>query len=313
MEDLVIDNIRIRPGQSVKLDRNIARLPSHTDIDLVIYVYRSTKPGPVLLLSGGLHGDEVNGIEIVRRLIQQEITQPLRGTVICIPVINVYGFIHFSRYVPDGKDVNRSFPGSRTGSLASRIAHYLTKHIIPHIDYGLDFHTGGADRSNFPQVRCSFKDPMAKELAGAMGIPFVLNANFLSKSLRMSAYKAKKSIVVYEGGMSSRIDETTVQMGVNGAINLMHHLGMTEETAPKTQTNWLKDSTWVRSRQSGIFQSVIENGQFVEKKQDLGNLSDPFGDFTISIKSPKSSYVIGLNHNPVVHQGDALIHLGLAE
>ena len=148
---MIINGIEIAPGENQRIDVNIARLPSHSNIDLTVTVARSVNPGPVVLLSGGLHGDEINGIEIVRRIIEQGINVPSCGTIICIPIINIYGFIHFSRYVPDGKDVNRSFPGNKNGSLASRVANYLMTNIIPKIDYGIDFHTGGASRANYQQ------------------------------------------------------------------------------------------------------------------------------------------------------------------
>lgn len=155
---MILNHQEIQAGETKKIDINIAKLPSRSPIDISITVSRAKKAGPTLLFMAGMHGDEINGVEIVRRIIDQKIYKPTRGTVICIPLLNIYGFIHFSRYVPDGKDVNRSFPGSSKGSLASRVAHYLMQDIIPKIDYGVDFHTGGADRTNYPQVRCVMSD-----------------------------------------------------------------------------------------------------------------------------------------------------------
>ncbi|MEQ9230907.1 MAG: succinylglutamate desuccinylase/aspartoacylase family protein, partial [Cyclobacteriaceae bacterium] len=196
---MIIAGNEIQPGEKATLLVNIARLPSHTNIDLVIHVNRSLEPGPVVLLSGGLHGDEINGIEIVRRVIDADLNIPKIGTIICLPIINMYGFINFSRYVPDGKDVNSSFPGSKTGSLASRLAHFLTNSILPVIDYGFDFHTGGDNRANYPQVRCNFKDETAKELALATNAPFIMDSPLIPKSLRNTAFKMGKSLMVYEG------------------------------------------------------------------------------------------------------------------
>ena len=309
-----INGIEIPAGTTKKIDVHIAKLPSHSAIDITITVARSTEPGPVVLLSGGLHGDEINGSEIVRRLIENGHHKPLKGTIICIPIINVYGFIHFSRYVPDGKDVNRSFPGSKTGSLASRVANYLTKDIIPIIDYGLDFHTGGADRTNYPQIRCMMKDPINEELANVFNAPFTLDSKFRPKSFRQTANKYGKNILVYEGGESSRFDEFAIQEGINGTLRVLSYLGMSEHSPAANHKNVLiNSSSWVRAKKSGIFSTSVKSGQYVKKNQVLGSINDPFGGFKNKITATASGFVIGLNNNPIVHQGDAIIHIGLTK
>ncbi len=310
-----INNIEIHPGESKRVDVNIAKLPSHSAIDISITVSRATKPGPVLLLMGGLHGDEINGVEIVRRIIEQGLNLPDFGTIICIPIINIYGFIHFSRYVPDGKDVNRSFPGNKNGSLASRVAYYLMKDILPNIDFGVDFHTGGADRTNYPQIRCVMTDPKNEEMASAFNAPFTLHARYRPNSLRQAAAKLGKRILVYEGGESSRFDEYAIQEGLNGTIRLMRHLGMisVKVPEPKYQNYFIKNSSWIRARVSGMFQSLVSNGERVTKNQLVGYLTDPFGDFKLSIKSPATGFIIALNNNPILHQGDALMHIGIVK
>lgn len=310
---MIINGIEIAPGKQKKIEVKIARLPSHSPINLSITVSRSVKPGPVLLLSGGLHGDEINGVEIVRRIVEDDLHVPEIGTIICIPVINVYGFIHFSRYVPDGKDVNRSFPGNKNGSLASRVAYYLTKDIIPQIDYGIDFHTGGADRTNYPQVRCMMDDPRNAELAEVFDAPFTLHAKFRTGSLRQTAAKQGRRIIVYEGGESSRFDEFAIQQGVDGALRVMKHLGLTTAKVPESDhTNrFIKNSSWIRARSSGLFQTLVESGQHIKKNQRVGYITDPFGEFKVPIKASATGYVIGLNNNPIVHQGDAIMHIGV--
>ncbi|MGB3467248.1 MAG: succinylglutamate desuccinylase/aspartoacylase family protein [Cyclobacteriaceae bacterium] len=302
----------INPGETKKVVINIAKLPSHSLIDISITVSRAVKPGPVLLLSGGLHGDEINGIEIVRRMIDEGRHIPEIGTTICIPVINVYGFIHFSRYVPDGKDVNRSFPGRKNGSLASRVAHYLVNDIIPIIDYGVDFHTGGADRTNYPQIRAMMDDPVNLELAKAFHPPFILHSSYRAKSFRQSASRKSKKILVYEGGESARFDEFAIQQGVDGAVRLMHHLGMVAapKKSPEFESLYLDKSGWVRAKVSGIFQAHVISGIAVTKNQLLGHITDPFGDFKIPVKSNYNGYIIGLNNNPIVHAGDAIVNIG---
>ena len=237
------------------MDIHIAKLPSRSPIDIHILISRARKPGPVLLLTGGLHGDEINGVEIIRRIIQRGYHQPDRGTIICIPIINIYGFIHFSRYVPDGKDLNRSFPGNKKGSLASRVAHYLTHDIIPKIDYGIDFHTGGADRSNHPQIRCVMTDKKNAELATAFSAPFTLHSTLRPKSLRQIAAKNGKKILVYEGGESARFDEKAIRHGISGTLRLLKHLKMRSgKIIPIKHTNIkVEKSTWLRAQASGIF------------------------------------------------------------
>ena len=215
MKEVVIAGQAILPGEFKEININIARLPSRTQIDTPIYVYRAPLDGPVLALTAGMHGDEINGMEIVRRIIDAGHNKVLRGTTVCMPIINVYGFLNYSREVPDGKDVNRSFPGSKTGSLASRVAWHLTHDIIPFIDVGVDFHTGGAMRTNFPQVRCVMQEPRNVELANAFQAPFTIDSPFRPHSLRQTAAKKGRNIIVYEGGESLRMDFSAIEEGVN--------------------------------------------------------------------------------------------------
>lgn len=309
---MIINNVETLPGQTNRITANIAKLPSRSSIDVSITVSRAEQPGPVLLLMGGLHGDELNGIEIVRRIIEKGYHIPEAGTIICIPIINIYGFIHFSRAVPDGKDVNRSFPGNRNGSLASRVAYYMMRGIIPLIDYGIDFHTGGADRTNYPQLRGAMKDPVNEELAKAFHAPFTLNSPYRPNSLRQSAAKLGKKILVFEGGESSRFDEFAIQEGINGALRVMNHLGMANRIlqAPAHENRFINGSSWVRAKNSGLFQTLVKSGDYVKKNQLIGHITDPFGEFSMPLKSPSAGYVIGLQNNPILHQGDAVMHIG---
>jgi len=311
---MIINGTEIKPGIQKSIEVNIAMLPSPTSIDIVINVARASKEGPVLLLMGGLHGDEINGAEIIRRIIERKLNIPDAGTVICIPILNIYGFIHFSRYVPDGKDVNRSFPGNKNGSLAARIAYYLMQDILPKIDYGVDFHTGGADRSNYPQIRCLLNDPVNQALAKAFHAPFTLHSKFRPKSLRQSAARIGKHIIVYEGGESSRFDNLAIEEGVNGTIRLMNYLNMTQGyVKPLVENQIILNSSWVRARFSGVFISKVKYGDFVAKNKIVGYIKDPFGEFSKNLVAKISGYVIGLNHQPLVHQGDALIHIGVVK
>lgn len=312
MKEVFIAEHSIRPGEFKEININIARLPSRTQINTPIYVYRAPEDGPVLALTAGMHGDEINGMEIVRRILYLGHNKVKRGTVLCMPVINVYGFLNYSREVPDGKDINRSFPGSKTGSLASRVAYHMTQDVIPYIDYGVDFHTGGAMRSNYPQVRCVMQEEKNVELAAAFNAPFTIDSPFRPHSLRQTAAKKGKNIIVYEGGESVRFDQHAIEEGVNGTLRLMKYLNMIDEAPTATEANkiiW--NSSWVRARTAGLFQNAIKSGELIHKNQIIGTLTDPFGEFKEDIKSPTTGYAVGLNNNPVVNAGDALLHIGM--
>jgi hypothetical protein len=302
----------IKPGEFKEIDINIARLPSHTVIDTPIYVSRGLEDGPVLALMAGMHGDEINGVEIVRRILESDLHQPKRGTVICMPITNVYGFLNFSRDVPDGKDVNRSFPGSRKGSLASRVAYHLTHDVIPFIDYGVDFHTGGAMRTNYPQVRAMLNNDMNFELASAFHAPFTLDTPFRPSSLRKEASKKGKNIIVYEGGESLRFDPHAIEEGIAGTLRLMQHLRMIDwAPEPKEQNRIIWSTSWIRAKNAGLFQSIVACGALVHKGEWIGTITDPFGEFKEKVIAPATAYIIGLNNSPVINAGDALAHLGM--
>jgi len=305
-------DVNLKPGEFREININIARLPSHTQIDTPIYVYRGKEDGPTLALMAGMHGDEINGMEIVRRILDTGLNRVTRGTVICMPVINMYGFLNYSREVPDGKDINRSFPGSKSGSLASRVAYHVTHDVIPFIDYGVDFHTGGAMRTNYPQVRCMMSDEKNVELAAAFNAPFTIDSPFRPNSLRQTAAKKGKNIIVYEGGESVRFDQHAIEEGIEGTLRLMKHLNMITHAPERREENriiW--SSSWVRAKNAGLFQPTIKCGELIHKDQHVGTITDPFGEFKEVIKSPTMGYVVGLNNNPVVNAGDALLHLGL--
>jgi uncharacterized protein len=312
MSELTIADHSLKPGEFKEININIARLPSHTQIDTPIYVYRAKEDGPTLALMAGMHGDEINGMEIVRRILDSGHNRVERGAVICMPIINMYGFLNYSREVPDGKDINRSFPGSKGGSLASRVAYHVTHDVIPFIDYGVDFHTGGAMRTNYPQVRCVMDDKVNVELAEAFNAPFTIDSPFRPNSLRHTAAKKGKNIIVYEGGESVRFDQHAIEEGVEGTLRLMRHLKMVGSApAPKEANKIIWSSSWVRAKNAGLFQPTIRSGELIHKDQKIGTITDPFGEFKEVIKSPTMGYVVGLNNNPVVNAGDAIMHIGL--
>lgn len=310
MKDLIINKQRIGPGQEAQIDIRIARLPSHTWIELPVFVFRSTVDGPSLLLTAGIHGDEINGIETIRRLITRKMLTPESGTVIAIPLVNVYGFIHNSRNLPDGKDLNRCFPGGNSGSLAKQIAHIIMSEIIPYIDYGVDFHTGGARISNYPQIRAYLDNTRTLELAKSFGAPYLINSNLIDKSFRKAAAQAGKSILVFEGGESLRLDQFAIQEGMNGVMRIMDFLEIKKSFLQKQKSTVLRERSWTRAKMSGIFNAKVSSGEKVNKRQLLAVLTDPYGNLRVPVKSPIDGYVIGINNMPVVNAGDALFHIG---
>ena len=296
-------------GEDRQIHLNIARLPTYTNIDLPVRIIRAKNDGPVVLLSGGLHGDEINGIEIVRRLISNDHLKLTSGTVIAVPLMNVYGFIQNVRGVPDGKDINRSFPGNKHGSLAKLVAYNIMNEIIPKVDYGVDFHTGGASRANYPQIRCVFDIPKNMELARAFAPPVILNSNLVASSFRKAAHNKGKHILVYETGESLRMDEAGIETAIAGTKRLLNHLGM-RGTAPEAGAiDEYNKSKWLRAKYAGIFNTTIQLGDKVKKRQIVGRITDPFGNERFNLKAPDSGQVIGLNNSPVVHKGDAILHI----
>ncbi len=306
---LQINGEKIGPGEDRKLNLQIARLPTYTNIDLPVRVIRSENPGPVVLLTGGLHGDEINGIEIVRRLVSNKLLKLERGSVVAIPLMNIYGFIQNVRGVPDGKDINRSFPGSKSGSLAKLVAYTMMKKIIPIIDVGIDFHTGGSSRANLPQVRCVLNIEKNLELAKAFAPPVILHSGLIDKSFRKAAYKKGKHILVYETGESLRFDSNGIQEGINGTLRLLKHLKMVKEAPEPHQSEIYENSDWIRASFAGLYQSKLKLGDWVENQSTIGSITDPFGNEKKPLKSKLEGRVIGINNCPVVHKGDALLHI----
>ncbi len=307
---------KIGLGESVQVKMDIAKLPTGTKIDVPIIVERGKNPGPCLLLTGGIHGDEVNGVEIIRQFIAKGLNKPTTGTVICIPLVNVFGFLNQTREFPDGRDLNRVFPGSKDGSLASRYAYLLMKEVIPHVDYCIDYHTGGAQRFNYSQLRINGNDDETLQLAKAFGAPYIMYAKNRDKSFRESMVKQGKKVLLFEGGKSLYLDKMVTKVGIQGAINIMHALGMRDFSAQITKPSnenspiIITSTKWIRAKTSGMYRSHVNVGQKVEKGAKLGSISDPYGNPERTFKSTQEGYILNSNHTPLVNQGDALFHIG---
>jgi hypothetical protein len=303
-------------GETVQIKMDIARLNTHSKIEVPIIVSRGHSDGPCLLLIGGIHGDETNGVEIVRQIIASGQNKPQKGTVICIPLLNVFGFLNQKREFPDGRDLNRAFPGSDKGSLASRFAYHLMSKVIPKVDYCIDFHTGGAQRFNYSQIRIDTNDEDTLKLANVFGAPFIVHSKTQEKTFRKSMVDLGKKVLLFEGGKSLSLDKIVTKVGIQGAINVMHHLGMRDFTSKISKPNLevppiiIRNSRWIRATYSGMYRSYISVGQKVEKGAKLGSISDPFGEFEKIFKNKQEGYILNSNHSPIVIQGDALLYIG---
>lgn len=309
---LVILGKEIKPGTRNELNLDVAKLHTTTPILVPVIVERAHEDGPTVLLMAGLHGDEINGIEIIRRIIRKGFNKPTKGTIICLPVFNIFGFLNIKRELPDGRDLNRNFPGNIKGSLASQFAFHFMKEIAPHVDYVIDFHTGAAHRNNHPQIRVVMDDKESVELAEIFNPPFILHSSYISKTIRESINKLNKKMLLFEGGKTNHIEESIVEEGINGVKRFLMHLDMRSfkiDISKDRKPIYLDKSKWLRSPNSGMFHALVKNGTKVKKGDLIGMVMDPFGNFERKIKSTIDGYVICLNESPVVYRGDAVFHL----
>lgn len=303
----------ILPGESKTIDMEIAKLHNTAKLKIPIVVQRSKIDGPTILFSAGIHGDEINGVEIVRQLITKKINRPKKGTIICIPIINMFGFVNMSRQFPDGRDLNRVFPGSKKGSLASRFAYHILTEIMPLVDYAVDFHAGGASRFNAPQIRLAPNSPELKELADVFNAPFSLFSKNIAGSFRNSSQKLNVKMLLFEGGKSLDINESIAEAGVDGAKRILAHLDMLDPkhlvAKKESSTIYIEKSAWIRAKCSGLLHDQNTIGSFVKKGTVLALITDPFGKFERKIKAPNDGYIINANLSPIVYQGDAIYHI----
>lgn len=310
---LRIGENEVLPGQKLTLDLPIAQLYTHHFMDMQVHVMRGRKPGPRLFVCAAIHGDEINGVEIIRRLLNLPMLKRIRGDLIAVPIVNVPGFLHRSRYLPDRRDLNRSFPGSDKGSLAGRVAHLFLNEIVSQCSHGIDLHTAAIDRANLPQIRASMEDAEAAAMAQAFRTPVILDAPLRPGSLRESAASLGVPVTVYECGEALRFDEHSIRTGLRGIIRVMRHLGMlpaVRHVGKKPfQSVITNSSSWVRASQSGILRSTAPLGATVEKNDNLGFISDPFGESETQVLSPWRGVVIGRTTLPLAYEGEALFHI----
>ncbi|MDH3637415.1 MAG: succinylglutamate desuccinylase/aspartoacylase family protein [Gammaproteobacteria bacterium] len=302
----------IKPDTQVTLNLPIPQLYTHTPMEMPVHIVRGKHDGPRLFVCAAIHGDELNGVEIIRRLMGQSNLRRIRGTLIAIPIVNVYGVIHHSRYLPDRRDLNRSFPGSDKGSLASRLAHLLMTEVVANATHAIDLHTGAVHRSNVPQIRADLDGKDTKQLAKAFGVPVIINSKLRDGSLRAAACDLGIPIMIYEAGEALRFDEVSIRAGLRGINNVIYALGMLpvkRNRKTSKQPFIAESSAWVRAPMSGVLLNNTKLGTTVTEGDILAAVADPFGQTQTEIKAITSGVVIGRTHLPLVNEGDAIIHI----
>ena len=315
MTVLEIAGERIARGKKVNIEIPVARLPAGVWVSMPVRVIRGSKDGPTVWLSAAIHGDEVNGVEIIDGILQEiGPARSLTGTIVSVPVVNVFGFFNQSRYLPDGRDLNRAFPGSKRGSLASRLARLFMDNIVAGSDVGIDFHTATAHRTNLPQIRSDLRNERNRELASVFGAPATIHSRGRDGSLREAAARQDLPVLLFEGGQAHRFENDIIETGIAGALRVLASLGMIEPgSTASSGTQFYGSSTWVRARKAGLLRTETRPGDRVEKGSILGRVVEVGGVKPSIAKAPHAGTVIGLSQNPIVTQGDALFHVAMPE
>lgn len=312
MASLTIGGVDVAPGTRQTINLPVARLYTDTEMSMPVHVLRGRRPGARLFVSAAVHGNELNGVEIVRRLLALRLLERLRGTLLLVPVVNVYGFIGRTRYLPDRRDLNRFFPGSPNGSLASRLAHLFMEEIVAHSTHGIDLHTGAIHRTNVPQIRAGLDDAETRRLAQAFDAPVMLDAHLRDGSMRQAVLERGLPILLYEGGEALRLDETAIRVGLRGVVAVMRALNMLPGAVPRRARPLplvAGRSTWVRAPQSGMLIVHRATGSLVQEGAPLGTINAPLGDTSVTVRAPRPGILIGRTTLPLVHEGEALFHI----
>ncbi|MDD7911067.1 succinylglutamate desuccinylase/aspartoacylase family protein [Pseudovibrio exalbescens] len=291
-------------------------MSDHTPIAMSVHVVHGKRPGPVVFVSAAVHGDEIIGVEVARRLLQNKALSRLRGTLLVVPIVNTFGFMNQSRYLPDRRDLNRSFPGTESGSMAGRIANLFFTEVVQKSDYGIDLHSAAIHRTNLPQIRIAPRDRAGMDLARVFGAPVTLLAKVREGSLRHAAAEHGTKVLLFEAGESLRFDEMAIRAGTSGILRVLRHLDMISGRGiaqPKENPVICYRSRWQRSPAGGLLRSYKRTGTFVKKGEVLGIISDPFGEVEQQVKAQIDGIIIGRTNLPVVYEGDGLYHLAEAK
>ncbi len=313
MKDLIIGGIKIKAGETAKINLKVAKLYDLTQMEIPVKVIRGKEEGPRLFISAALHGDEINGVEIIAKLLKHPSLKNLQGSLIVVPIVNVFGFNTRSRYLPDRRDLNRSFPGTGKGSLAAQIANIFMEEIVANSTHGIDLHCAATHRCNFPQVRISLNDhPDLERMAHSFGAPVIIDSSAAEGTLRAAVKSKNIAYMVFEGGEALRFDPKITKLGVEGILQVMYELGMLNRKPLKKRKSksFLASNTyWLRAPDSGILVSRKKLGAKVKKNEILGVLTDAFGDHKIEVRSHTAGIIIGQTEMPLFNKGDAMFHV----
>jgi len=302
----------VAPGTGASINLELPGLYTNDPVSMQVHVTHGRQKGPVVFVSAAIHGDEINGVEIIRRLLHLPALKRLKGTLLSVPIVNVFGFHNRSRYLPDRRDLNRSFPGSDRGSLAARLGHVFMSQIVQRAELGIDLHTAAVHRNNLPQIRADLSDPTIEPLAKVFGAPVLLHSASPDSSLRAAAADIGVPVMVYEAGEALRFDEQAIQIGLRGILNVLRHLSMLPPTKrkPGRPSAVLRSSNWQRAPQSGILRAQVPLGAMVSEGETLGLVADPTGECETPLPAPFDGVVIGRTNLPLVFEGEALFHVG---
>ncbi len=311
---ITVGDQEVGPGRRGRVDLPTGTLISGSPISMGVQVLHGRSDGPTVWLSAAIHGDEILGVEVIRRVLTTIDVRTLRGTVLAVPIVNVHGFNTGDRYLPDRRDLNRSFPGSARGSFAARLAKVLMDEVVGRSDIGIDLHTGSLGRSNLPQIRADLSDERTRELATVFGAPIMIDANTRDGSLRQVATEQGRTVLLYEGGEALRFDEHAILVATFGVLRVLNHLGMVDEDVPAgVQPAHSSGSGWVRASRSGIIHLEEPLGAHVSKGQTVARLLGPHGERSARLKARYDGVVIGLAQHPLVNRGDAVCHIARVE
>lgn len=305
---------QVNAGRRAHVELPVSRLITGEQMSMPVTVFHGSADGPTIWINAAIHGDELNGVEIVNQVMASLDPKTLRGTVLAVPVVNIHGFITGNRYLPDRRDLNRSFPGSKKGSLASRLANLFMTEIVSKCEVGIDLHTAGNNRTNLPQIRANLDDPRTRELGEVFGARLMLHAKTRSGTLRSAGTKAGAAVLLYEAGEPMRFNDYAINAGVNGVRRVLNHLDMADfDGPPPDEVPLSRSSRWVRASRSGVIRLEVDIGDMVEAKQQMGTIIDAFGKRLSTIRASRSGLVIGRTMYPLGNQGDALVHIATLE
>ncbi len=312
MKNFEIGGVSVVPGRAKRVELEVSVLANSTQMNLPIHVVHGARPGPVFFMSAAVHGDEIQGVEIIRRVLTGISAHTTTGTVLAVPIVNSFGFLSHSRYMPDRRDLNRSFPGSDRGSLASLLADLFFNQVVVRAKFGIDFHTAALHRTNLPQIRIAPDDRELMTMAEAFSPPVIMTAKLRDGSLRQTAGERGVKVLLYEGGEALRFDESAIDAAVKGTWRLLKHLGMIAEAPqvpPHANIVHSSTSTWLRAPEGGILHSMRRTGDKVKEGEEIGVITGPLGEKPVPIVAEDEGIIIGSTHLPIVNRGDALFHI----